>query len=107
MKGRTPTRDEREHMDRVREIGCIVCREFHGELSPAEIHHLDGKTKPGAHFKVLPLCTLHHRGGVDVPACTSRHPYKARFEERYGSEEELLELVEKVLNGDGYDPTGY
>ena len=43
-------------------------------------------------MKVLPLCAIHHRNGSHNPPI-SRHPNKKRFEEAYGTEEELLELA--------------
>lgn len=84
-------------MNAVAEAGCIICKLFHGVYSPAAIHHVDGKTKPGAHFKTLGLCGLHHQGGNDCQEYTSRHPYKARFEARYGSEAELMEKTKRLL----------
>ena len=39
----------------------------------------------------------HHRGGNDSGDFISRHPYKARFEKAYGSEQSLLKLVEERL----------
>ena len=95
LKGRTPTADEKRHMNTVAEIGCIVCRNK-GFINPAEIHHLDGRMKKGCHFKVLPLCYEHHRGGRDTEPI-SRHPYKKRFENKYGTEEKLLEQVDDIL----------
>ena len=93
MKGRTPTAEEKRHMSAVADLGCIVCLMNHGVKSPAEIHHIDGKTKPGAHYHVIPLCYLHHRGGEDCDEYTSRHPHKKRFERRYGTELDLLHEV--------------
>ena len=97
MKGRTPTAQERQWMDDVQSLGCIVCRRHGRTETPAEIHHIDGKTKQGAHFHVLPLCYFHHRQGSDSELFTSRHPYKRRFEERYGPEMELLFIVEEMV----------
>lgn len=57
MRGRAPTAEERRHMAAVAELGCVVCRREFGVYSPAAIHHTDGKTKPGAHMRVLGLCT--------------------------------------------------
>jgi hypothetical protein len=96
MKGRNPNKAEKEHMSKVQHLGCIVCMNqgFYG--SPAEIHHVYGKTKKDTHLKILPLCPSHHRyGGYEEPI--SRHPYKARFEKAYGTEQELLEQVENLL----------
>lgn len=93
MKGRNPTADEAAHMARVASLGCIVCLLHHGTSSPASIHHIDGRTKPGAHYHVLPLCFLHHQGGADCDEYTSRHPHKKRFERRYGTEIDLMHEV--------------
>ncbi len=104
MKGRTPNKAEKQHMDRVSQLGCIVCRQQGKGRVPCEIHHVDGKTKPDAHFKVLPLCFEHHRMGSDKEPI-SRHPYKARFVATYGTESDLLELVVKLLDLDDYSDT--
>jgi len=56
-----------------------------------------GKTKDGAHFKVLPLCFLHHQEGSDNCIYVSRHPNKTAFERRYGTEESLLKQVDELL----------
>lgn len=96
MKGRTPTADESRHMKRVRELGCIACRNM-GIETPEEytcIHHTDGKTKKGAHFKVLPLCDHHHSRYHK----TGFHNNPTRWEAEHGTEEELLAQVESLLN---------
>lgn len=98
MKGRKPTADESRHMSAVVALGCIACRLDLDQYTPAEIHHTAGKTKLGAHFKVLGLCQWHHRDGKDVEWYTSRHPYKKRFEARYGTEAELLEKTRELLD---------
>ena len=94
MKGRTPTAEERRHMAAVAELGCVVCRIHLGVFSPACIHHTEGKTRPGAHLRVLPICGIHHTlGGHGV----ARHAGKAEWERRYGTEAELLEYVAAAL----------
>ncbi len=98
MKGRMPTPDEAEYMQRVRDLGCIVCRLHHDCYSPAAIHHMDGKTKPGAHYHILPLCFVHHQGGNDCDEYTSRHPHKTKFEARYGKELDLYHTVNTILS---------
>lgn len=93
MKGRTPTAAERRHMKKVADMGCIVCRREFGLFSPAAVHHIDGKTKPGAHMRVLPLCGAHHQtGGYGI----ALHAGRAEWERRYGTQEELLEIVDCV-----------
>lgn len=97
MKGRAPTAREKRYMASVRAIGCIVCIEQYGGYRPAAIHHCDGKTAPGAHMNVLPLCFDHHQGGAGEGMFISRHPWKARFEAAYGTEAELKQRVESKL----------
>lgn len=88
------------HLDAVQQLGCVACY-TEGVYSPAEIHHVVDGNKRLGHQYVLPLCVPHHRGGGDgisVPY-VSRHPYKKRFELRYGTEEDLLLIVETRLHG--------
>jgi|TARA_R110001592_G_scaffold28662_3_gene104879 hypothetical protein len=92
MKGRNPTAKEKKHMDKVSQLGCIVCLKHGLGYNPCEIHHINGKTKPNAHFEVIGLCFEHHRKGGDKEPI-SRHPYKNRFIAAYGTEEELMMLV--------------
>ena len=90
MKGRSPSAaDKRLHSD-MAALGCIACR-IDGHHNPTvSIHHIDGRTKAGAHSKVLPLCAGHHQDGYGVPGLIAVHPWKRRFEDRYGRQEELL-----------------
>lgn len=88
LKGRAPTAEERRHMAAVAALGCCVCRREFGIYSPAAIHHTDGKTKPGAHMRVLPLCGSHHQtGGYGV----ALHAGRVEWERLYGTQDELIE----------------
>ncbi|MOA33025.1 hypothetical protein D3C78_1542830 [compost metagenome] len=62
------------------------------------IHHIDGRTKPGAHSRVLPLCAGHHQDGYGAPGLIAVHPYKARFEKQYGPQLELLEMCLQIID---------
>lgn len=86
-------------MDAVAELGCIVCRLHLCIFSPCSIHHVEGRTKKGAHFKVLGLCHPHHDKGAKNYEYVSRHPWKAEFEKRYGTEEWLMKQTQKLLEG--------
>lgn len=98
MKGRTPTRYEKHMHDRMAsEIGCIACRNDGIRNMHVSIHHIDGRTKPGAHMKVLPLCSGHHQDGTGAPGLIAVHPWKRRFEEKYGTQLELLEECMEIL----------
>jgi len=83
------------YWDKVASIGCIACLQDGIHNDYVSIHHIDGRTKPGAHYKVLPLCGPHHQtGGETAPAI---HPYKARFEAKYGTQAELLNIVKGLI----------
>jgi hypothetical protein len=97
MKGRNPNKQEKMWMNSLTQLGCIVCRIHYQCETPAEVHHIDGKTKPEAHLKTIPLCFRHHREGVNNDLYVSRHPFKYEFEERYGTEESLLQKVKELI----------
>ena len=90
------TKAEREHMSRVAELGCIVCTNTGYPDTPAEIHHIRagaGTGQRSCHFRVLPLCFNHHSAqGHD-----GFHNSPKTWQERHGTEEQLLEQVEGML----------
>lgn len=91
MKGRAPTAAEQSFMHAIAGLGCIACRKD-GIANPwVSVHHIDGRTKPGAHMLVLPLCAGHHQDGTgEDKSLIAVHPDKARFEARYGAQRDLL-----------------
>lgn len=99
MKGRSTTKAQRKFWNNLCEtVGCIACRKEGRFNSYCLLHHIDGRTKPHAHWFCLPLCGPHHQdAGNGVIAV---HPYKARFEEAYGKQIDLfaecLELLAEV-----------
>lgn len=97
MKGTTRTRAEKHLHDQLAALGCIACR-IDGVHNPhVSIHHIDGRTKPGAHLRVLPLCAGHHQDGTGAPGLIAVHPWKRRFEAKYGSQLALLEDCLELL----------
>ncbi len=93
------TKDEKKRLDLICEFGCIVCFNEMQIYSPALPHHIDGRTKPGSHFKTIPLCPKHHEsGGVNGIAFHSTG--KKIWEEKYGNQCDLLEQVNELI---GYD----
>lgn len=100
MKGRPPTQEERRFMDRICQLGCVACR-VSGFNSPlVSPHHIDGKTKPGAHFLVLPLCEKHHQiADTHKPKrWISRHgDGRKAFEDAYGKERDLLQMCKEMM----------
>lgn len=91
MKGRAPTADEARFMDAIASLGCIACKKDGWENPRVSIHHIDGRTKPGAHFLILPLCGAHHQQDDSDPVQRiSLHGRRATFQAQYGTELELL-----------------
>jgi len=88
-----PTVAEKRWLDALVEHGCIACFTGHGGTGrPVEVHHILRGGRRLGHLFTLPLCVIHHRDGQ-----TARHPYKARFEQAYGTELELLALLKLRL----------
>ena len=91
------TKSEKRHLQRVADLGCIVCRKVYFCKTPAEIHHIragQGMAQRAGHFETIPLCPPHHRtGGYGVAI----HAGRESWEEAYGTESELLEQVRELL----------
>ncbi len=97
MKGKNPTAAEKRFHDQLASLGCIACF-LDGNYSPeVSIHHIEGRTRPGAHMKVLPLCAGHHQDGTGIPGLIAVHPWKTRFENQYGKQDELLSLCLELI----------
>ncbi len=102
LKGRTPTTAERVVMDALGKLPCIACLQ-HGKESPLiSLHHIDGRTKPGAHLLQIPLCVYHHQHAapenvrVEFPWLVPVHADgitggKAEFTRLNGTEKELMD----------------
>jgi len=89
---------DKVYMGLVAELGCIVCRNMGFPDSPAEVHHIKsgvGMGQKSSNFDVIPLCPTHHRNG-DYGTAYHRGPKE--FENRYGTELELLKQTKELLN---------
>jgi hypothetical protein len=91
------TKAEREWLNAITRIGCIVCRLQGLGATPAEPHHLLSGGRRMGHLFSIPLCYLHHRGGRNDDEVVSASQNKRRFEARYGSELELLERTRELV----------
>jgi len=100
MKGNAPTVEQKKFYDAIAKLGCVACH-IDGNFNPiVSIHHIDGRTKPGAHDLVIPLCAGHHQDGTGGDkSMIAVHPWKKRFEQRYGSQLDLLEVCKQWLDG--------
>jgi len=95
------TKAEKAHLSRVAALGCVACYLQGTPGTPAEIHHPRagrGKGQRASHMDGIPLCPMHHRGTVH-PAIPSIHLAKRAFIKRFGTEEELLQLVQQLIDG--------
>lgn len=82
------TKDERDYMARVAQLGCVACRNSGLGATPAEVHHKRSGTGAGrraSHYDTMPLCPGHHRHWEDAI-----HVSPELFVERYGTEEKLV-----------------
>jgi hypothetical protein len=54
----------KKHMNRVAELGCVVCWRMSGVMgTPAQLHHPregQGGAQRGSNWLVIPLCPYHH-----------------------------------------------
>lgn len=107
MKGRSVTaQQKRWHNTLVTTVGCVACRvsmDIHNDH--CSIHHVDGRTKPHAHWYVLPLCAGHHQhgyGGDGFPGFAV-HGQKVAFEQAYGRQADLVQVCAKVVAESGSD----
>ena len=94
MAKKRPNLAERKWMQQVADYGCVAC-EIDGLTRPAEIHHIRKHTGMGlrpSHFDTIPLCSGCHRTNK-----ISVHLGKREFERRYGTEQEILEKVNREI----------
>ena len=88
------TKDEKNALNKIAELGCILCSEVLGiEGTQAELHHVRRYGAVRATSPILPLCTTHHRSNIGLHGLGVK-----RFEREYQiSCEELLERVSQKL----------
>lgn len=83
------TKAEKKWMDFLSQHGCVICR------SPTEIHHLLSGGRRIGHLHSISLCMIHHRSGRN-DSVVSRHPWRKAFEQKYGTEAQLLEKLRSL-----------
>lgn len=94
-----------EYRERVRVLGCVACWiDGYGGV-PAQIHHPrsgQGMGQRAGDDKSIPLCEKHHQGLVYLSnekalGTVSIHLFPKEFKAKYGTEDDLLAIVAKLL----------
>ena len=99
MQGKTITHAQKAYWNNLcSHVGCIACCQEGNFNDYVSIHHVDGRTKPNAHWLVLPLCASHHQ---DNGLAIAVHPYKKRFEQKYGNQYQLIADCADILQRQG------
>jgi hypothetical protein len=94
---RAPTVEEERWLRAIVEFGCIACWLDGFPSRPPAVHHILRGNQRMGHLHSLPLCDPgHHQSGQPL-GLVSRHPWKTRFEEKYGTEQELLQRLRQML----------
>jgi len=94
MAKKRPNKIERERLQAVADLPCYACFQDGLEVA-SEVHHIRSHTGLGlksSSFLTIPLCPRHHRYGK-----VSVHLGKKAFVERYGTEQEILEKVNREI----------
>jgi len=89
---------EREWMEAITQIGCIVCLLFENAPgTPGAVHHLLRGGRRIGHLDTICLCDPGHHQKSPTLAKVSRHPNKALFERTYADEEKLLARSRRIV----------
>ena len=88
-----------KHYQAVASLGCLACKaDGFGHVDPS-LHHPYGR-KGQNEWLVIPLCHTHHQGhfnGEHYDWKVSVHPWRRRFESRYGSADFMLAEVARLI----------
>ena len=91
------TKAERAHLNKLAEMGCIICRRLGFPGTPAQIHHPrkgQGMAQRAPHEMGIPLCWEHHLGKTGIHGMGTK-----AFERHYGVTE--LELLQQTMELNG------
>jgi len=88
-------KSDKRRFSHLRELGCIACSKF-GKFTEPVIHHIrkhTGMSLRPDHQDTIPLCPQHHNMGNE-----SIHLNKKLFEEKFGTEKQLLIKTNMKIN---------
>ena len=110
MKGTNPTKAQKSYWGAVAQNGSVACKKDGHYNNHVSVHHVDGRTKPHAHWLVLALCAGHHQDGTgNDKSMVAVHPYKRRFEDVYGVQFGLYQQANRDLieSGLSFEENGW
>ena len=102
----SPTKAQVQRFQAIADLGCVACLLDGRGGEPPDIHHLLSGGKRRGHDATIGLCPWHHRGqpknglgevGMRALFGPSMHHHKRAFIERYGSDDALLEMQDRLL----------
>jgi hypothetical protein len=102
------TTADAERFVAIKSLGCLACLKLRlpMQCGPTEAHHLLSGGRRRGHADTIPLGAWHHRGAIwyslnSVQMTEQFGPSLARgskpFHEAFGSDDELLAEVERLL----------
>lgn len=93
MKSKLATKAQRDRMENIKRLGCLICGD-----APCHAHHLlIGGVRRG-HDCTIGLCEWHHITRNDATGIDpSYHGAKRRFNALHGSDDELLARQDALL----------
>jgi len=92
----TMNKADKKRFDRLKQLGCVACSKKYGVHSEPVIHHIrkhTGISRRPDHQDTIPLCPKHHNMGNE-----SIHHNKKLFEEKFGTEKQLLITTNIKIN---------
>ena len=91
----TMNKSDKKRFDQLKQLGCVACAKF-GRIREPVIHHIrkhTGISRRPDHQDTIPLCPEHHNMGNP-----SIHHNKKLFEEKFGTEKQLLITTNLKIN---------
>jgi len=87
-------KSEKEWGERVRALGCLVCRRLGHLDTPCDLHHVRQGRLGVRGTDVIGLCPNHHRNGPKALHVMGKRAFKREFGL---TELDLLDDVKKLL----------
>ena len=91
----TMNKSDKKRFDQLKQLGCVACAKF-GRIREPVIHHIrkhTGISRRPDHQDTIPLCPYHHNMSNE-----SIHHNKKLFEEKFGTEKQLLITTNLKIN---------